>query len=102
MSFNRRLLSLGLADQYLQSESTVTPYVPLLSVRSNHWCDGTSNFCSSLLLRFIVPMSQLYVACGFDAVRGNVAFSAAAEVFQSMTFENSTRLPASPVDSRIV
>src|SRR5437764_15356390 len=38
----------------------------------------------------------------FEAVKGKVAFRFDSLVFQSITLPNSTRLPASPADSRIV
>src|SRR4029453_10502585 len=47
-------------------------------------------------------MSQLYVALKLLAVNGKVALRLALLVFQSITFPNSTRFPASPADKRIV
>src|ERR1022692_4698778 len=54
-----------------------------MSVRSIHWCDGTSNFLGSALGRSIVPMSQLYVAMGLEAASGKVAFRFDSLVFQT-------------------
>src|SRR5215470_3332947 len=47
-------------------------------------------------------MSQLYVAFQLVAVNGKVALRFALLDFQSITLPNSTRLPASPSDSRTV
>ena len=96
------MLSLGLSDPFLQSVRIVAPNSLLMSVRSIHWWEGTSNFFGSAVGLWMVPMSQLYVAKRFEAVSGNVAFRLDSLVFQSITFPISTRLPASPAESRIV
>ncbi len=40
----RMVLSVGLSDPFLQSVRTVAPNSSLISVRSIHWCEATSNF----------------------------------------------------------
>src|SRR5580698_2156891 len=50
----------------------------------------------------MVPISQLYVAILFAADNGNTAFRLPDSVLQSIDSPNSTRLPASPADSRTV
>src|SRR5260370_17173813 len=74
MSVSRMVLSFGLSDPFLQSVRIVAPNSLLMSVRSIHWWEGTSNFFGSAVGLWMVPMSQLYVPKQFDAVRRTVAF----------------------------